>query len=225
MVLALAGLRRLGRQAEVSEVLDADVLLPCPGQGALAVETRSGDPLGPRVTAALDHPATRAAVTAERSMLSVLDVGCSAPVGAWATVAGDTLTLRGALADDPVDLVADAGLEALVDGAAPEFEAAAAAPGLLALSTRGDATDAHAIGTRAGRELLRARAAAHQDRQDAPHDERGDPPMSTRPSDRVRRRDRGRWPRRTSPSWAPGQETPGCSRCAPPHCSRWPTWS
>ena len=137
VVLALAGLRRLGREAEVSEVLEPEVLLPCPGQGALAVETRRGDPLTERVHGALDHAATRAAVTAERSLLRVLDVGCSAPVGAWATVAGGALELRAALAvQDPQD---------------------SAVPRLIRLRSTGRADDAAGVGARAGHQLLRAR--------------------------------------------------------------------
>lgn len=137
VVLALAGLRRLGREAEVSEVLEPEVLLPCPGQGALAVETRTGDPLTERVHGALDHAATRAAVTAERSLLRVLDVGCSAPVGAWATVADGALELRAALAvQDPQD---------------------SAVPRLIRLRSTGRADDAAGVGARAGHQLLRAR--------------------------------------------------------------------
>jgi len=141
VVLALAGLRRLGREAEVSEVLGPDVLLPCPGQGALAVETRTDDPLTARVRAALDHAETRAAVTAERSLLQVLDVGCSAPVGAWATISDGTLELRAALAEhDPAHEPADDPV-----------------PRLLLLRRTGQAADAAGIGARAGHELLRAR--------------------------------------------------------------------
>lgn len=146
VVLALAGLRRLGRDDEVSEVLEADVLLPCPGQGALAVETRDDDPLTARVTAALDHAATRAAVTAERSLLRVLDVGCSAPVGAWATVHDGTVDLRAALAEeDPAD------------------QAEGTVPRLLRHRAHGDAADAAALGARAGHELLASRAPARQE--------------------------------------------------------------
>ena len=137
VVLALAGLRRLGREAEVSEVLGPEVLLPCPGQGALAVETRTDDPLTERVHGALDHAVTRAAVTAERSLLRVLDVGCSAPVGAWATVADGALELRAALAvHDPQD---------------------SAGPRLIRLRSTGRADDAAGVGARAGHQLLRAR--------------------------------------------------------------------
>jgi hydroxymethylbilane synthase len=86
VVLARAGLARLGRLDEVTEVLDPLQMLPAPGQGALAVECRSSGNIAELVTA-LDDPTTRSAVTAERSLLAVLEAGCTAPVGAYAEVA------------------------------------------------------------------------------------------------------------------------------------------
>ncbi len=99
VVLARAGIARLGRMDEVTEVLDPLQMLPAPGQGALAVECRAGDTeLVSRVRDALDDPRTRAAVTAERAVLATLEAGCSAPVGAMAEIAegddGDELWLR-----------------------------------------------------------------------------------------------------------------------------------
>ena len=99
VVLARAGIARLGRMDEVTEVLDPLQMLPAPGQGALAVECRAGDTeLVSRVREALDDPRTRAAVTAERAVLATLEAGCSAPVGAMAEIAegddGDELWLR-----------------------------------------------------------------------------------------------------------------------------------
>jgi hydroxymethylbilane synthase len=99
VVLARAGIARLGRLDEVTEVLDPLQMLPAPGQGALAVECRTTDTdLVEAVHAALDDPRTRAAVTAERTVLADLEAGCSAPVGALAEVAegdeGDELWLR-----------------------------------------------------------------------------------------------------------------------------------
>ncbi len=85
VVLALAGLARLGREHEVSEVLDPEVVMPAPGQGALAVECRSDDAVTAAACAGLDHALTRAEVTAERTLLAALEAGCSAPVGALAT--------------------------------------------------------------------------------------------------------------------------------------------
>jgi hydroxymethylbilane synthase len=86
VVLAYAGLRRLGRAGEATEVLDPIQMLPAPAQGALAVEVRADDAEAQRIVAALDDPDTRAAVAAERALLSALEAGCSAPVGALADV-------------------------------------------------------------------------------------------------------------------------------------------
>jgi hydroxymethylbilane synthase len=84
VVLARAGLARLGRLDAVTEVFDPLQMLPAPGQGALAVECR---PHLAALLAALDDPPSRAAVTAERSLLAALEAGCTAPVGACAEVA------------------------------------------------------------------------------------------------------------------------------------------
>ena len=99
VVLARAGLNRLGRLDEATETLDPLQMLPAPGQGALACECRSDDDATHALLAEhLDDGATRAAVTAERSLLAYLEAGCSAPVGALADVAlgddGDELWLR-----------------------------------------------------------------------------------------------------------------------------------
>lgn len=98
VVLAAAGLSRLGRLAEATEFLDPDVVLPAPAQGALAVECRTDDAGLCASLAALDDPATRAAVAAERALLATLEAGCSAPVGGYATVRDDTIFLRGVVA-------------------------------------------------------------------------------------------------------------------------------
>jgi hydroxymethylbilane synthase len=86
VVLARAGLARLGRLDEATEVLDPMQMLPAPGQGALAVECRTSGDIADLV-AVLDHPTTRSAVTAERSLLAALEAGCTAPVGACAEAA------------------------------------------------------------------------------------------------------------------------------------------
>jgi hydroxymethylbilane synthase len=86
VVLARAGLARLGRLDEATEVLDPMQMLPAPGQGALAVECRTSGEIADLV-AVLDHPTTRSAVTAERSLLAALEAGCTAPVGACAEAA------------------------------------------------------------------------------------------------------------------------------------------
>ena len=101
VVLARAGLTRLGRGAEATEILDPLLMLPAPAQGALAVECRDDDGELRELLAALDDPGTRAAVTAERALLAQLEAGCSAPVAALADIAagddGDEIYLRGAV--------------------------------------------------------------------------------------------------------------------------------
>jgi hydroxymethylbilane synthase len=104
VVLARAGLSRLGRLAEVTETLDPIQVLPAPGQGALGIECRADDAEVLAALAPLDDPATRAAVTAERQLLATLEAGCTAPVGALAEVVegedGPELWLRGALGQE-----------------------------------------------------------------------------------------------------------------------------
>ncbi|MEI2778913.1 MAG: hydroxymethylbilane synthase [Tetrasphaera sp.] len=89
VVLAKAGLDRLGRADRITEVLDPVQLLPAAGQGALAVECRTDDHSLVDVFATLDDPDTRAAVTAERALLARLEAGCTAPVGVLAEVVED----------------------------------------------------------------------------------------------------------------------------------------
>lgn len=95
VVLAAAGLNRLGRSDAISQILDTEVMLPAPAQGALAVETRAGVASWfTEAVRALDDPATRAAALAERVLLRDLEAGCSAPVGAFGQVTDESLTLR-----------------------------------------------------------------------------------------------------------------------------------
>ncbi|MCQ8194904.1 hydroxymethylbilane synthase [Streptomyces rugosispiralis] len=89
VVLAAAGLIRLGRSGEATELLDVDHVLPAPGQGALAVECAASSVALTARLAEIDDPSTRVAVTAERSLLAALEAGCSAPVGALADLLGD----------------------------------------------------------------------------------------------------------------------------------------
>lgn len=102
VVLALAGLARLGRTEVVSQALDPVVVAPAPGQGALAVEARTADlPPGTALAdafAALDHRPTRLAVLAERAVLARLEAGCAAPVGAHARVEAGELQLTAVVA-------------------------------------------------------------------------------------------------------------------------------
>ena len=86
VVVARAGLVRIGRTDVVSEALEPVVMLPAPAQGALAVECRSDDAELVRILAELDDQSTRAAIEAERAVLAALEAGCTAPVGAIAEV-------------------------------------------------------------------------------------------------------------------------------------------
>jgi hydroxymethylbilane synthase len=86
VVLAVAGLHRLGRTELITELLDPIQVLPAPAQGALAIECRESDEDARRLLAGLDDHPTRAAIAAERSLLAALEAGCSAPVGALAEV-------------------------------------------------------------------------------------------------------------------------------------------
>ncbi|MEU5563951.1 hydroxymethylbilane synthase [Micromonospora musae] len=101
VVLARAGLSRIGRAGEITESLDPMLMLPAPAQGALAVECRADDLDLIELLAVLDHAPSRAAITAERALLATLEAGCSAPVAAYAELAegdvGEEIYLRGAV--------------------------------------------------------------------------------------------------------------------------------
>ena len=132
VLLARAGLARIGRLEEVTEVLDPLQVLPAPGQGALAVECRSDDDLVTAL-AALDDPGSRAAVEAERAVLATLEGGCAAPVGALAEVVegedGEELWVRA------VAFSRDGALS-------------------VRMSVTGDPNDAAGVGARLAKEML-----------------------------------------------------------------------
>ncbi|HEV7648232.1 MAG TPA: hydroxymethylbilane synthase [Actinophytocola sp.] len=148
VVLARAGLARLGRLGEITEVLDPIQVLPAPAQGALAVECRVDDMDTEHLLQSIvDDEATRYAVAAERAMLAALEAGCSAPVGALADVVEDLdsedrvvlrLSLRGVAA---ANWSADANLE----GSAVD---------LLRASATGDLTEGEQLGRALAAELL-----------------------------------------------------------------------
>jgi hydroxymethylbilane synthase len=97
MVLALAGLQRIGKADLVSEILSTEAMLPAVAQGALAVECRAADEDLPDLLAPLHDPATAACVGAERAMLAALDGSCRTPIAGLATIDGDRLTLEALL--------------------------------------------------------------------------------------------------------------------------------
>lgn len=99
LVLAVAGLARLGRSDRISVVLPPDLVPPAPGQGALAVEVRSDDDEVAALLARLDHVPTHLAVRTERRVLETTGGGCRAPVGALATVHDGRIELRAAAVD------------------------------------------------------------------------------------------------------------------------------
>lgn len=109
VVLAAAGLRRLGREDRIVEAFAPEAMLPAPGQGALALECRTDDAQVLDAVAFLEDASSRACVDAERSLLAILEAGCTAPVGAWCTppdptgadAADWTLTGFVALGDQP----------------------------------------------------------------------------------------------------------------------------
>ncbi len=134
VVLAYAGLLRLGRAGEVTEILDPIQMLPAAAQGALAVECRADDEAALAVLAALDDADARASVAAERALLTALEAGCSAPVGALAEIAVDD--------DGELELFLRASVTAL-DGS-----------DAVRLSATGRVTDAEDVGRRLAADLL-----------------------------------------------------------------------
>jgi len=139
VVLARAGLARLGRLAEVTEVLDPLQVLPAPAQGALAVECRADDDdVEKLLLSTLDDAYTRAAATAERAVLATLEAGCTAPVGALAEVAEG-----------------EDGMEIFVRGSVTALDGSDA----VRLSATGQLSDAEEVGRRLAVDLLEIGAA------------------------------------------------------------------
>jgi hydroxymethylbilane synthase len=147
VVLAYAGLARIGRLDLVTEVFEPDAMLPAPGQGALAVECCDTDPDLVSLLALVEDPAARAAVTAERAVLAELQAGCSAPVGAYAA-ATDIVRLTALVMGD--------------DGSPPVRASAGGPPG-----------EAARLGRDVARELLR-RGAGRYVTAAAAHTSNGD---------------------------------------------------
>ena len=97
IVVAAAGLIRMGWEARISDIIPLEICLPAVGQGALGVEMRSGDAVAQALFQPLTSLATQAAVTAERSFLAHLQGGCQVPIAAWASVEGGQIFLRGVI--------------------------------------------------------------------------------------------------------------------------------
>jgi hydroxymethylbilane synthase len=97
-LLALAGLKRLGRVEAATAILSTDQFLPAVAQGAIGVEIRAGDARIMALVAPIDHAPTTIAVTAERALLAVLDGSCRTPIAAHAEIFGTALRLRGLVA-------------------------------------------------------------------------------------------------------------------------------
>src|SRR5580658_11197165 len=114
IVLAAAGLKRLGWEDRIAEILSPDIICPAVGQGALAIETAGG--IGLRACGRLNHPPTQYAITAERALLAALGGGCQVPIGAYATVTGERLFLQAVVVSpDGLDLVRDRSAGSVAD--------------------------------------------------------------------------------------------------------------
>lgn len=135
IILALAGLRRLGRESVVSQILDQALMLPAIGQGALAVACRSDDGGTRELLAMLDHKPTRLAVTAERGLLAALEGSCKVPIAGHARLENGQILLKGLVANLAGTVVVSAEM--------------AGAP-----------AKAHELGIALGQELLRRGAGA-----------------------------------------------------------------
>jgi hydroxymethylbilane synthase len=98
IILALAGLRRLGLEGRATRIMSIEEFLPAAGQGAIAIETRDDDAATRAMLAAIDDADTSIAVAAERAFLAVLDGSCNTPIGAHATVDDDAVRFRGLIA-------------------------------------------------------------------------------------------------------------------------------
>jgi hydroxymethylbilane synthase len=99
IILAFAGLRRLGRESVVTQILDETFMLPAIGQGALAIACRDNDAATKERLAALDHEASRLAVTAERGLLAVLEGSCKVPIAGHARLENGRIILKGLVAN------------------------------------------------------------------------------------------------------------------------------
>lgn len=129
MILAFAGVHRLGLDARIRQKIPFEIMLPAVGQGAMAVEIRSDDPKVREIVSVLDDAETRHCVTAERAFLRRLKGGCQVPIGALARIEGDQINLEGVVGN--------------LDGSKNLRE-----------QMNGDVTDADSLGTHLAEQLL-----------------------------------------------------------------------
>jgi hydroxymethylbilane synthase len=154
VILARAGLARLGRAGEITEILDPELIMPAPAQGALAIECRADDADLVAALALLDDPRSRAAVTAERALLAALEAGCSAPVAGLAEVNTTLSPIGVAELDSGGNAVGESGLEINLRGAVYSPDGRLA----LRMARTGTLTDAESIGRLLAADLLAAGA-------------------------------------------------------------------
>jgi hydroxymethylbilane synthase len=129
IILAAAGLKRLGHEQRITQILDDDIMVSAVGQGALGIVCRAGDDATRRTLAVLDHQPTRLAVTAERGLLRALGGSCQVPVAGKARIDGMQLTIKGLIAS--------------LDGRR-----------VIAEAIRGPVDDANKLGLELGQKLL-----------------------------------------------------------------------
>jgi hydroxymethylbilane synthase len=115
IIVAAAGVKRLGLKARITEYLPETIMLPAIGQGALAIETREDDDAILSLIAPLDHRETRLAVKSERAFLARLEGGCQVPIAARARIVGDELELTGLVAEVDGSVVLRETITGLVD--------------------------------------------------------------------------------------------------------------
>ena len=137
IILAQAGLDRLGLTKHITQILPLGLMLPAVGQGALGIEARADDAATREALACLDHPPTHAAVKAERAMLAVLHGGCMAPIAAWGRMEGEQFVLTGRV----LDPAGTRKLEATQAGTAEEAESLGRSVARCAAWARGGGVD------------------------------------------------------------------------------------
>jgi hydroxymethylbilane synthase len=116
IVLAAAGIKRLNLEDRITEYLQADIMLPAVGQGALCIEMRQDDPIIGPMLATLDHTNSRAVVLGERAFLSRLGGSCQVPIAGHGEILTDTFNLTGLVADVDGSRIIKASLSGPADG-------------------------------------------------------------------------------------------------------------